>query len=84
MAPLVRGTPVVLSALGVWRVARQRVGRYAGIAMRKVQELTHPATEATTDASASHADAAAAFAAAAASAMPSQATGSHIPIPATA
>jgi len=68
VAPIVRGTPVVLSALGVWRVARQRVSRYAGIAMRKVQEITHTAPNASH--TASHSAAAAAFAAAATGSSP--------------
>eukprot|EP00966_Prymnesium_polylepis_P078799 1826386-Prymnesium_polylepis.1 len=39
MAPLVRGAPVALSVLGVWRVAQRSVSKFGAIALKKVKEL---------------------------------------------
>jgi len=38
MAPLVRGAPVALSVLGVWRVAQRSVSKFGAIAYQKVKD----------------------------------------------
>ena len=45
MGPVVRGAPVALSVLGVWRVAQRSVGQSFSIALKKVKELL-PSVEA--------------------------------------
>lgn len=80
VAPVVRGTPILLSTLGVWRVARQRVGRIAGAALQKVQDFARSAVNSSQDSAAS----AAAYAAAAAASASGEAVAAALnPIPAT-